>query len=213
MRGPIAAHPRTRAPSRVPMKIDARRLRTLAGCCALSLAAVLPACGGGDGITPPPPPPPALSIAASGRLERGSTVTLAVTRAGVAVTPTLAFQPADGAQVQADGSVKLLREGALTVTATAGESTGTTTLQVAAPPVVVFDRVTGGNRDIWKVDLDGQNLVQLTTDPGDDQDPTVVKGTVVFVSYRAGNAELYTLPLAGGGTTRLTTTSRDETTP
>ena len=64
-----------------------RRLRTLAGCCALSLAAVLPACGGGDGITPPPPPPPTpLSIAVTGRLERSSTVTLAVTKAGVAVS-------------------------------------------------------------------------------------------------------------------------------
>jgi Tol biopolymer transport system component len=192
-----------------------RRLRTLAGCCALSLLAVLPACGGGDGITPPPPPPPVgLTIAATGRLERSSTVTLAVTKAGVAVTPTLTFQPADGAQVLADGSVKLLREGALTVTATAGESTGSTTLQVAAPPVVVFDRVIAGNRDIWRVDLDGQNLVQLTTNPGDDQDPTVVKGSVVFVSYRTGNAELYSMPLAGGAAeVKLTSTSRDETTP
>ena len=189
-----------------------RRLRTLAGCVALSIAAVLPACGG-DGPTPPPPPPLPLSVAATGRLERGSTVTVAVTRAGVAVTPTLSFAPTDGAQVLPDGSVKLLREGALTVTATLEGSTGSTVLQVAVPPVVVFDRLTGGNRDIWKVDLDGQNLVQLTTDAGDDQDPTAVKGTVVFVSYRAGNAELYSIPLGGGTTVRLTNTTRDETTP
>jgi len=100
------------------------------------------------------------------------------------------------------------------VTATAGESTGNTTLLVATPPVVVFDRVIGGNRDIWRVDLDGQNLVQLTSNTGDDQDPTVVKGTVVFVSYRAGNAELYSMPLAGGtAEVRLTNTTRDESTP
>jgi len=191
-----------------------RRLRTLAGCFALSLAGILPACGG-DGPTHPPPPPPPLplSVAATGRLERGSTVTLEVTRSGTVVTPTLTFQPADAAQLNADGSVKLLREGALTVTATLGTSTGSAVLQVAAPPVVVFDRLVSGNRDIWKVDLDGQNLVQLTTDTGDDQDPTVVKGSVVFVSYRAGNAELYSMPLAGGAATRLTTTARDETTP
>jgi Tol biopolymer transport system component len=141
-------------------------------------------------------------------------VTVAVTRAGVAVTPTLTFTPADGAQVQPDGSVKLLHDGALTVTATFEGSTGSTVLQVAAPPVVVFDRLSGGNRDIWRVDLDGQNLVQLTTDTGDDQDPTAVKGTVVFVSFRAGNAELYSVPLAAGGTTaRLTNTGRDESTP
>jgi len=102
----VPAHPRPRT----PVTTANRRLRTLAGCCALSLLAVLPACGGGDGITPPPPPPPApLTITVSGRLERGSAVTLAVTKAGVAVTPTLTFSPADGAQVLADGSVKLLR--------------------------------------------------------------------------------------------------------
>jgi Tol biopolymer transport system component len=192
-----------------------RHLRTLAGCFALSLAAVLPGCGGGDGPTEPPPPLP-LSVAATGRLERGSTVTVAVTRGGAAVTPTLSFQPADAAQLQGDGSVKLLKEGALTVSATLGESTGSAVLQVAAPPVVVFDRLSGGNRDIWKVDLDGQNLVQLTTDPGDDQDPTVVKGSVVFVSYRSGGAELYSIPLAGAAiatAVRLTTNTRDETTP
>jgi TolB protein len=186
-------------------------LRTLAGCLALSLAAVLPACGG-DGPTPPPPPTP-LTVTASGRLERGSIVTVSVTGAPAGVVSALSFQPADGAQVLPDGTVKLLREGALTVTATAGTSTGSTVLQVAAPPVVVFDRLTGGNRDIWRVDLDGQNLAQVTTNPGDDQDPTAVKGTVVFVSYRAGNAELFAVPLAGGTDTRLTTTARDETTP
>jgi Tol biopolymer transport system component len=63
------------------------------------------------------------------------------------------------------------------------------------------------------VDLDGANLTQLTTDTGDDQDPTAVKGTVVFVSYRAGNGNLYSIPLAGGATTTLTTTAKDEMTP
>jgi Tol biopolymer transport system component len=188
-------------------------LRTLAGCLALSLAAVLPACGG-DGPPTQQPPPPALTVTASGRLERSAIVTVSVTGGAAGVMPVLSFQPADGAQLLPDGTVKLLREGPLTVTATAGASTGSTVLQVAAPPVVVFDRLTGGNRDIWRVDLDGQNLQQVTTDPGDDQDPTAVKGSVVFVSYRAGNAELYAISLApASATTRLTTTARDETTP
>jgi Tol biopolymer transport system component len=92
--------------------------------------------------------------------------------------------------------------------------TGSATVQVAAPPVVVFDRISGGNRDLWRVDLDGQNLTQLTSNPGDDQDPTVVKGTVVFVSFRDGNANLYSIPLAGGTNARLgANTTRDETTP
>jgi Tol biopolymer transport system component len=209
IRGEALPGPRPHAPS-AAVTSNRLRLPTLARWCALALAAVLPACNGGDG---PVITPPGLSITASGRLERGSTITFSVTRSGSAVTPTLTFVPADGAQLLADGSVRLLRAGTLTVNASLEGSTGSKTLEVAAPPVVVFDRLTGGNRDIWRVDLDGQNLVQLTTDPGDDQDPTAVKGSVVFVSYRAGNAELFTIPLAGGATTRLTTTSRDETTP
>ncbi|MFL5382852.1 MAG: hypothetical protein ACJ8GN_10095 [Longimicrobiaceae bacterium] len=193
-----------------------RRLRALAGLFALSLTAVLPACGG-DGPTPPPPPPPPLSVSATGRMERGSVVTVAVTNTGVAVAPaqvTLTFTPADGAQALGDGTIKLLRAGPLTVNAAAAGITGSTTVQVAAPPVVVFDRISGGNRDIWRVDLDGQNLTQLTTNTGDDQDPTVVKGTVVFVSFRDGNANLYSIPLAGGADARLgANTTRDETTP
>jgi len=63
------------------------------------------------------------------------------------------------------------------------------------------------------VDLDGQNLVRLTTNAGDDQDPTVARGRVVFVSYRNGNGELYQVPLAGGAETRLTSTPGHETTP
>jgi TolB protein len=195
------------------MPLANRRIRTLARFLALAAAAVLPACGGGDGPVIVEPTPK-LALAATGRLERGSTVTVAVTNAGVAVaSPQLTFQPADAAQVLGDGSVKLLRAGPVTVTAAAAGLTGSAVLEVAAPPVVVFDRLVGGNRDIWRVDLDGQNLTQLTTDPGDDQDPTAVKGTVVFVSYRAGNGELFSIPLAGGATTRVTTTARDESTP
>jgi WD40-like Beta Propeller Repeat len=89
------------------------------------------------------------------------------------------------------------------------------TLYVSAPvlPVVVFDRVDGGNRDIWRVGLDGSDLVRLTTSLGDDRDPTVSNGRVVFTSYRDGNAELYSIPLAGGMETRLTTTALNETDP
>jgi TolB protein len=186
-------------------------LRLLAACAALAL---LPACDGGGGGTTDVPIP--LAVSASGRLERGSVLTVSVSdgsRVLGAGEVTLSFSPADAAQLQGDGSVKLLKAGHLTITAAAGGRSGSAGVDVAAPPVVVFDRQVGGNRDIWRVDLDGQNLTQLTTDPGDDQDPTAVKGTVVFVSYRGGNGDLYSIPLGGGATTRLTTTARDESTP
>jgi TolB protein len=157
-----------------------------------------------------------LVVTATGRMERGYTVSVAVTADGVALAPAnyaLSAQPADAAQVMGDGTVRLLRSGAVTLLATAPHKAGSAALTVAAPPVVVFDRFSGTNRDIWRVDLDGQNLTQLTTDTGDDQDPAVAGGKVVFVSYRSGNGELYSIPLAGGATTRLTNTARDETAP
>ena len=89
-------------------------------------------------------------------------------------------------------------------------------------PVVVFDRLVGGQRDIWRVGLDGNDLVQLTTNTADDRDPTVsagsaatgtANGRVVFVSYRNGNADLYSVPLIGGAETRLTTSTNDDLEP
>lgn len=80
-------------------------------------------------------------------------------------------------------------------------------------PVVVFDRVVSGNRDVYRVALDGSDLVRLTTNTGDDHSPSVGGGTLVWVSHRHGNAELYSRPLAGGAETRRTTTAGNETEP
>jgi len=193
------------------------RTRSLARSGARTLAAwaallALAACGGdGGGVVNPPVP---LVVTTAGRLERGSTVTVTVTADGQALAAgsyTLAVDPADAALVQGD-QVTLQRAAAVTLTATANGRTGKTQVTVAAPPVVVFDRFTG-DRNIWRVDLDGQNLTQIQGDAGEDQDPTVAQGKVVWLSYRSGNGELYSIPLAGGTTTKLTATSVDESTP
>jgi len=84
---------------------------------------------------------------------------------------------------------------------------------VTAPPVIVFDWLRNGNRDIYRAALDGKDLVRLTSDPGDDQHPTERGGTVVFTSYRDGNGELYAVPSTGGVERRLTTTAANETQP
>jgi len=84
---------------------------------------------------------------------------------------------------------------------------------VTAPPVIVFDWLRNGNRDIYRATLDGTDLVRLTSDPGDDQHPTERGGTVVFTSYRDGNGELYAVPSIGGVERRLTTTAANETQP
>jgi hypothetical protein len=80
-------------------------------------------------------------------------------------------------------------------------------------PVVVFDQVVGGNRDIWRVALDGSDLVRLTTNTGDDRNPTAGGNRVVYSTFRFGNAELFSVPLAGGAETRLTTSAASEGDP
>lgn len=92
------------------------------------------------------------------------------------------------------------------------------TLYVQAPvlPVVVFDQMdASGNRDIWRVALDGSDLVRLTTDPGEDKDPTVASATnrIVWVTFRHGNADLYTRTLFDTTQTRLTATLNHDLEP
>jgi hypothetical protein len=80
-------------------------------------------------------------------------------------------------------------------------------------PVVVFQADSGGNRDIWRMAVDGSDRVRLTTHAASDFDPTVGGGRVVFVSTRDSVNELYSVSLAGGAQTRLTTTTAAEIQP
>jgi hypothetical protein len=80
-------------------------------------------------------------------------------------------------------------------------------------PLLVFDRADAGNRDVWRVAMDGSDPVRLTTAAGDDRNATASNGKVVFAAYRHGQPELYSVPLAGGAETRLTTTSAAEGDP
>ncbi|MBI4503733.1 MAG: TolB family protein [Gemmatimonadetes bacterium] len=78
---------------------------------------------------------------------------------------------------------------------------------------IVFDWLRDGNRDIYRATVDRADTLRLTTDPGDDQQPTVGGGLVVFTSYRDGNGELYSMPATGGAARRLTNTPENETEP
>jgi hypothetical protein len=80
-------------------------------------------------------------------------------------------------------------------------------------PMVAFDMEQDGNRDVYRVNVDGTDLVRLTTQTGVDMSPTVQNDRMVWVSYRNRNAELYTKPITGGSDVRLTTTSWNETEP
>jgi hypothetical protein len=90
------------------------------------------------------------------------------------------------------------------------------TLYVSAPvvPAIVAEMWPGGNRDIYRMGIDGNDAVRLSTSALTDANPTVAQGRVVFTSYRDGNAELYSVSLRGGAETRLTSTpSFNETGP
>lgn len=179
-------------------------------------AALLAGCGDGGGGGPPTPPPAPLALTSAGRLERGDQVTVSVTADGQPVAPgqvTLTVTPADAAQVVNGGTLRLLRTGEVEVRASTGQRSGTLKLTVAPPPTVVFDMSVGGNRDIYRVALDGGDLARLTENVSDDRDPTVGGGSVTFVTFRHGNGELYTVPLAGGAEARLTTSARSESSP
>ncbi len=170
----------------------------------LTLAALLALAGCEGGGTHPGF---SLAIEAEGFVERGSTVTLSATMNGQPVDPasvTFTVAPADAATLTGPATLRFLREGRVTITASAQGGKGTRTIDVPPPPTVVFDRLVAGNRDLWKVELDGANLQQLTTHPAEDQDPTVAQGKIVFVSHRAGaGADLWQMPLAGGAAVSL----------
>ncbi len=80
-------------------------------------------------------------------------------------------------------------------------------------PSIVFEALAGGNRDVYRMALDGGDVVRLTTNAGDDRAPTWAGSKVVFVSYRNGNADLYSISVFGGVETRLTTATSAETAP
>jgi hypothetical protein len=158
--------------------------------------------------------PPPLDVQVAGRLERGSTVTVTVRNRGVVMdvdSVQLTVLPQGAAELLGGGRARLLATGPVQITAEGATRTGSATVTVAAPPVIVFDMLRDGNRDVWRVALDGGDLVRLTDHAADDSGPTVAQGKVTFTSYRTGNGELFSVPLAGGAATRLTTTSAAET--
>jgi Tol biopolymer transport system component len=57
---------------------------------------------------------------------------------------------------------------------------------------------------VYRMTLDGQQLVRLTSGTADNEQPTAADSVVVFTSFRDGFAALYTVPTAGGVETRLT---------
>lgn len=154
------------------------------------------------------------ALAPTGRLERSDSVRIVAVRGTDTLTvDSVAVVPAAAAEVAPGGWVRLHAAGTLAVTATVqpggreARVTVSGAISVAEPPTLVFDRVLEGNRDVWRVCLDGAGLARLTTDPADDQHPTAARGTVVFTSYRTGRAQLFAVALDGRGERQLAATT------
>jgi len=164
-----------------------------------------------------PSAPGEITVRLDGKLERSMTVTANVTQKGVAIPSsdyTLAAQPATNATISADGTIKLLKSGSLTITATVGSVTGSTTVTVNQPPLIVFDMQDNVSRQIWQVAIDGGDLVQLTTTGPDNQHPSRVGNKLVYAGARNGRTfDLFMMNLSNNSESQLTSTNAAERDP
>lgn len=82
-------------------------------------------------------------------------------------------------------------------------------------PAIVFTVITPDGWDIYSMNGDGTNVVQLTDAPGDDQAPqwSPDGSKIAFASERDGNFEIYTMDPDGSNQTRLTTAASDDRWP
>jgi len=162
-----------------------------------------------------PTAPKSYALVSQGRAERGLTVHVALQREGdttVVAATGITATPADAATVSANGDILLTKAGATTIAAKAPDGTSVSlVLNVAVPPLIVFDGRAGGNRDIYKIAIDGSGITRLTTNVADDVYPTSVANSVLFTSFRDGNAELYTVGIDGTTERKRTQTLSGET--
>ena len=164
-----------------------------------------------------------LQIVVTGRVERGLEIQVEARRNQVALPAgqvSWSVQPAGAGVVLAGQRIRLTQAGNLTISATSGDDSESTTLNVPVPPSIVFDLLRNGNRDIYRVALDGQDLLRLTTHELEDSGPTAANGRVVFSGFRrfvvnqgqdtVAIQDLYSVPVGGGSETRLTSTGATE---
>ena len=77
---------------------------------------------------------------------------------------------------------------------------------VEPPKYVVFRTTRDGNQEIYRMDEDGSNLVNLTNHPSNDSTPSASPdgSRIVFTSDRDGSYEIYTMDFYGNDLKQLT---------
>src|SRR5919197_6728611 len=80
---------------------------------------------------------------------------------------------------------------------------------------IVFETNRDGNEEIYTMNADGTNRVDLTRNPADDTDPrwSADGSRIVFASNRTGNYQIYTMNADGSGITRVTHDANDDRRP
>jgi dipeptidyl aminopeptidase/acylaminoacyl peptidase len=80
---------------------------------------------------------------------------------------------------------------------------------------IVFETNRDGNEEIYTMNADGTNRVDLTRNPADDTDPRWSSdgGRIVFASNRSGNYQIYTMNADGSAVTRVTHDGNDDRRP
>ena len=125
-----------------------------------------------------------------------------------------------GAFAGANGRIAFTGNGIQTMTVT-GSDLQTVTTDGAAPAYspdgsrIAFIRNDGTDNEIWVINANGTNPVQLTSNNVDDQGPTwSADGTKIgFNSTVGGVTQIYTVSAAGGTPTALTTADGGNGTP
>ena len=72
---------------------------------------------------------------------------------------------------------------------------------------IAFTSYRSGNKDIWLMNDDGSNLIQLTKHKSIDEHPawSPDASKIVFTSYRSGNADIWVMDRDGSNLKQLTT--------
>ena len=91
------------------------------------------------------------------------------------------------------------------ITAGAGTDDGVAGLTWTPDRRVVYASSTTGNTDIWIMNPDGSNRVQLTNSPAADEAPLVTPDgkTIIFLSERDGARTLFTMHIDGSAQAKL----------
>ena len=153
-------------------------------------------------------PKSVLVIEHEGRLERGSTVRFSATLNGTPATAVLwTADPVTAVQWTAPGEARLLTTGIVRIFGASGKNSGSDALTVTLPPSLLFERAEDGQNDIWRMALDGGDLVRLVQNSAQDRWPTAAAGLIYFVSYRVAPAAVFAAPITGGSGDRVSTAS------